>query len=91
MGTNELQKKVNELKELKELKEELQAEINRIEEELKAECEKQQTEELKAGVFKIRYKTIQSTRFDTNAFKKAHSDLYDLFTKQTVSRRFSVA
>jgi predicted phage-related endonuclease len=91
MSTKDLQTKVEELKELKELKEELQAEINSIEEELKAECEKQQTEELKAGIFKIRYKTVESTRFDTNAFKKAHSDLYALFTRQTVSRRFTVA
>lgn len=91
MCTKDLQAKVIELKDLEAMQEELQAEIAAIEDELKGECVKQGTEELQAGVFKIRYKEITSSRFDTKAFKTAHGDLYDQFTKQTTSRRFSVA
>ena len=91
MSTKDLQAKVTELKDLKAMAEELQAEITAIEGELKAECIKQGTEELQAGIFKIRYKTVSSNRFDTKAFKMAHSDLYAQFTKQTKSNRFSVA
>ena len=91
MSTNDLQNKVIELKDLKAMAEELQAEITAIEDELKAECIRQGTEELQAGIFKIRYKTVSSNRFDTKAFKMAHSDLYAQFTKQTKSNRFSVA
>lgn len=91
MSTNDLQNKVIELKDLKAMADELQAEITAIEDELKAECIRQGTEELQAGIFKIRYKTVSSNRFDTKAFKMAHSDLYAQFTKQTKSNRFSVA
>lgn len=49
------------------------------------------TEELQAGIFKARYKAVSSNRFDTKAFKSAHSDLYEQFTKQTKGYRFSVA
>lgn len=91
MSTNDLQNKVIELKDLKAMADELQAEITAIEDELKTECIRQGTEELQAGIFKIRYKTVSSNRFDTKAFKMAHSDLYAQFTKQTKSNRFSVA
>lgn len=91
MSTNDLQAKVEELKDLKAMAEELQAEITAIEDELKAECIKQGTEELQAGIFKIRYKAVSNNRFDTKAFKSAYSDLYKQFTKQTKGYRFSVA
>lgn len=91
MSTNDLQNKVIELKDLKAMAEELQAEITAIEDELKAECIRQGTDELQAGIFKIRYRTVSSNKFDTKAFKMAHSDLYEQFTKQTTSNRFSVA
>lgn len=91
MSTKDLQAKVTELKDLKALAEELQAEITAIEDELKAECIKQGTEELQAGIFKVRYKSVSSNRFDTKAFKSVHSDLYEQFTKRTKGYRFSVA
>lgn len=91
MSTKDLQAKVTELKDLKAMVEELQGEITAIEDELKAECIRQGAEELQAGIFKIRYKTVSSNRFDAKAFKMAHSDLYAQFTKQTKSNRFSVA
>lgn len=91
MSTNELQTKVTELKDLKALAEELQAEITALEDELKAECIKQGLEELQAGIFKIRCKSVSSNRFDTKAFKSAYSDLYEQFTKQTKGYRFSIA
>lgn len=91
MSTKDLQAKVTELKDLKAMAEELQAEITAIEDELKAECVKQGTEEIQAGIFKIRYKAVASNRFDTKAFKSAHSDLYEQFTKHSTGYRFSVA
>lgn len=91
MSTKDLQAKVTELKDLKAMQEELSAEITAIEDELKAECVKRGTEELQAGIFKIRYKAISSNRFDTKAFKSAHGDLYEQFTRQTSGYRFSIA
>ena len=79
------------LKELEALISEAQAELDGIKDELKSEMQSRNTEELDVDVFKIRYKTVKSNRFDTTAFKSTHKDLYDQYVKQTESRRFTVA
>lgn len=91
MSANELTSKVRELKELKAMAEELAAEITSIEDAIKAEMTAQGTDEMVVDVFKIRWTRVTSNRFDTTAFKKTHADLYAQYTKQTESRRFSIA
>ncbi len=91
MSTMDLLAKVRSLKELETLIAEAQAELDSIKDELKAEMTKRNTEELDVDVFKIRYKTVKSNRFDTTAFKSTHKELYDQYVKQTESRRFTVA
>ena len=71
--------------------EELAAEITSIEDAIKAEMTARDTEEMTVDVFKIRWTKVTSNRFDTTAFKKTHADLYAQYTKQTESRRFSIA
>ena len=91
MSKNEMTSKVRELKELRAMAEELAAEITAIEDSIKADMTAQGVEEMTVDVFTIRYKTVTSNRFDTTAFKKAMPDLAAQFTKQTESRRFTVA
>ena len=91
MSTMDLLAKVRSLKELETLIAEAQTELDGIKDELKDEMTKRNTEELDVDVFKIRYKTVRSNRFDTTAFKHTHKDLYDQYVKQTESRRFTVA
>lgn len=91
MSTIDLLAKVRNLKELEALISEAQTELDSIKDELKAEMTNRNTEELDVDVFKIRYKTVKSNRFDTTAFKSTHKDLYDQYVKQTESRRFTVA
>lgn len=91
MSKNEMTSKVRELKELKALLDELNAEITAIEDEIKAEMTALNVEEMTVDVYKVRYKTVTSNRFDSTAFKATHADLYNQYTKQTTSRRFSVA
>lgn len=91
MSTIELTSKVRELKELKAMAEELQAEISTIEDAIKAEMTARGTDEMTVDIFKVRYTTVKSNRFDTNSFKATHADLYNQYAKQTVTRRFSVA
>lgn len=88
MSNHELQAKVKELKELKRMAEELEAEITTIEDTIKAAMGEQ--EEIVAGEYKVTWKPVTSNRFDSAAFKKAHGDLADLFTKTITSRRFCV-
>lgn len=91
MSTIDLLGKIRSLKELEALISEAQAELDSIKDELKAEMTNRNTEELDVDVFKIRYKTVKSSRFDTTAFKSTHKDPYEQYTKQTESRRFTVA
>lgn len=91
MSANELTSKVRELKELKAMAEELAAEITALEDDIKAEMTARNTDEMTVDIFKIRWTKVTSSRFDTTAFKKAMSDLAQQFTKQTESRRFTVA
>lgn len=91
MSTHETTKKVRELKELKAMAEELQAEITAIEDTLKAEMQARQVDEMLVDVFKIRYKTVKSNRFDSKAFKLTHEELYNQYTRPTEYRRFTVA
>ena len=91
MSANEMTAKIRELKELKAMADELAAEIAAIEDEIKAEMTARNVDELAVDVYKIRWTTVSGARFDTTTFKKAMPELYQRFTKQTSSRRFTVA
>lgn len=91
MGTQELAAKARELKELQQLIEEAEAEMETLKDELKAELEARSVNEITADIFKIRWTTVKSSRFDTAAFKKAMPELAQQFTRQTESRRFVIA
>lgn len=91
MSQNEIATKVAQIKELALLIEEAEAEAEALKDEIKAHMTAQNTEEITAGVFKVRYTTVKSNRFDTTAFRKTHADLYEQYTRTTESRRFSIA
>jgi len=91
MSQNEIATKVAQIKELALLIEEAEAEAEALKDEIKAHMTAQNTEEITAGVFKVRYTTVKSNRFDTAAFRKTHADLYEQYTRTTESRRFSIA
>ena len=91
MSNNDLIAKVTELREMKQLAEEVAAEITALEDSLKKELDNRNVEELAAGLFKIRYKTIASSKFDSRSFKATHTDLYNQYCKPTVGKRFSIA
>jgi predicted phage-related endonuclease len=91
MSTLELTTKIAQLQEWEQIMEEAKAEADAIKDELKQLMLNRGVEELEAGEHIIRYTSVISNRFDTTAFKKAHNEIYMAFTKQTTSRRFSIA
>ncbi len=91
MTTQEIITKIEELKEMEELIAEAQAEADTIKDALKKEMNEQDVEELIAGTHIIRWTTVLSTRFNSTAFKQAMPDVYKAYTKQTTSRRFTIA
>lgn len=91
MSINEMEKKIASLKEWEELLEEAKAQVETLKDEIKAEMLSRNTEELTAGHYICRWTSVLSNRFDTTTFKKEHAEMYKQYTKQTSSRRFSVA
>lgn len=91
MTIQEIIEKATQIKELKLMLDEVAAEITSLEDEIKADMNAKELEEMTAGAFKIRYKTVISNRFDSSRFKKDYADMYAAYTKQTSSKRFTVA
>ena len=89
ISTTEITSKVRELRELQALIEEAQAEAEAIKDAIKAQMG--DCEELRAGEYKITWKSIESSRIDTAALKKAMPQIAEAFTKTTTTRRFIVA
>lgn len=91
MRNADIRNTVNELQTLYAQADALKAEITAREALIKEEMEARETEELNLGNVIIRFTSVLTNRFDTTAFKKLHSDLYNSFLKQVASRRFSIA
>lgn len=90
MSINEMEAKVNELRELRRMADELATEITAIEDDLKAQLAANATDELSGPSFKITWKTITSSRLDTKALKAAAPELCERFGKTTTSRRLVI-
>lgn len=89
MSTNEIETKIRELRELQALIEEAQAEAEAIKDAIKAHMGT--SEELRAGEYKITWRTVESARVDTKALSQAMPDVAAAFTRKTTARRFCVA
>ena len=88
MSNPNLTPKITELMELKRMRDELDAEIQAAEDEIKQAIGDDDT--LLAGPFKVTWKTITSSRLDSTALKKALPKIAARFMKQTTTRRFSI-
>lgn len=91
MTRRAIENRIKKLKELEEQQKALEQEINSLKEEIKKDLEAKGTEELKVGIFIIRFTSVLSSWFDTKRFKEQYGDLYNQFTKQTASRRFTIS
>ncbi len=90
MSIAELSAKVQELKELRTMAAELDAEISTIEDTIKAAMDEQGVDELVVGVFKLRYKTVRSTRLDSKNFRAELPEIAARYIKPVETRRFTV-
>lgn len=91
MSRNELIAKIEALNEWEAVIEEAKAEAEAIRDSIKQEMLEQDTEEMTAGQYIVRWTSVLSNRFDTTAFKKVHGELYKAYTKQSQSRRFTIS
>lgn len=91
MSINEMDGKIKELRELRRMAEELTAEIDSIQDSIKAHMDAEGVDAINGTDWKVTYKAVTSSRLDTAALKKALPDLAKQFTKTYSSRRFCVA
>lgn len=90
MSTVELINKIENLKRLEALIREAQTEAEALKEEIKEEMAKQNKEEIIVDRYVVRWTIVSTDRFDSTTFKQKHPDIYEMFIKNTISRRFSI-
>lgn len=91
MSKIELLAKIELLNKYEAMVEEMKAQADTIRNEIKAEMEARELEEMIAGQYIIRYTSVLSNRFDSTAFKKVMPEIYKAYTKQVSSRRFTIS
>lgn len=89
MSTNELTEKIREYRELQALIEEAQEEAEAVKDTIKAAMG--DSEELRAGEYRVTWKPVKSSRIDATALRKAMPDVAAAFTRETTARRFCIA
>ena len=91
MSTTELTAQIESLRALEELIEEAKAEAETLRDAIKQEMLNRNTEELTAGQYIVRWTSVLSQRFDSTAFKKVMPEVYNAYTKQVSSKRFTIS
>lgn len=91
MSNKEMTSKVQELRELRRMADEIAAEIESIQQEIKDSMTAQGVDEVSGLDWKVTWKTVTSSRLDSAALKKALPEVAARFTKQTTAKRFCVA
>lgn len=91
MSVDMMDQKVKELRELRRMQEELAAEIEAIQDELKAHMDAHGMDTLLGFDWKVTWKSVTSNRLDSTALKKELPDIAARFMKQSTVRRFVLA
>ena len=91
MSSNEMDSKIKELRELRRMADELAAEMETIQDSIKAHMDAAGVDTINGTDWKVTYKAVTSSRIDTAALKKALPDVVERFSKTTTARRFCIA
>lgn len=91
MSKIELLAKIELLNKCEAMMEEVKNQADAIRNEIKAEMDARDLEEMIAGQYIVRYTSVLSNRFDSTAFKRVMPEIYKAYTKQVSSRRFSIS
>lgn len=86
-----IQEIVKDIRELKRMQDELQAEIEAAENQIKEEMKRLDTYTMTGTDYKVTWNEVTSTRIDTKALKAELPEVCQRYTKTTTTRRFLVA
>ena len=90
MSIVELNSVAQDLISVRAMIKELEAEAEALTDKLKGVMVEQGTETLQGDGWKASWKNVNSSRFDTKAFKADHAELYGQYSKATVTTRFTL-
>ena len=91
MSENELNTAARDLLAVRAMIEELQAEAEALTDKIKGAMVDRGQEVLTGDGWKASWKNVNSSRFDSNAFKADHADLYTEYSKPTTTCRFLIS
>lgn len=91
MTDRTLKSKLDKLHQLQAEIDALTTQADALKAQVKTELEARGLDELEAGNYIVRWKPVNSTRFDTKQFKAEHAKLYQQYAATTTTRRFTLA
>lgn len=91
MTNKQLDNRVKKLQTLEAQVKELEAQAEAIRAEIKADLESKGEDEHNTGSFIIRWKEIITSRLDSKALKAALPDVFNAYSRESSSRRFTIA
>ena len=91
MTNKQLDNRVKKLRAIEAQQKELEVQAEAIRAELKADLESRGEDEHDTGSFVIRWKEIISRRLDSKALKAALPDVFAAYSRESTSRRFTIA
>jgi len=91
MSENELNTAARDLLAVRAMIEELQAEAEALTDKIKGAMVDRGQEVLTGDGWKASWKNVNSSRFDSKAFKADHADLYTAYSKPTTTCRFLIS
>lgn len=91
MSTIELNGVARNLMEVRAMIAELEAEAEALTDKIKAAMVERGEETITGDGWKASWKNVNSSRFDSKAFKADHADLYGAYCKATTTTRFLIS
>ena len=91
LGIVAIDNRVRKLLELEAKKKELEAMAEALKDELKADMEEKGVDMLETKNHVVRWKDIETNRFDGKTFKVEHPEMYKEYLVKNVNKRFTVA
>lgn len=91
MSATEINAKMKELRELRRMADELAAEIEAVQDNIKSRMDAQGVDILSGSDWKVTWKPVTSARLDSSALKKELPEIAVRFMKQATARRFVLA
>lgn len=90
MGERAIENRIRKLKEIERQQAELEAQAQKLKNEIKADMKARGESEMHIACFVVRMKEIVTNRFDTKSFQEEHRKLYAAYIKPQTSIRFTI-